>query len=120
LLGEPVTDKTPLKAGERVHVEWQGSCWTGEVLALNDDGTVRIRYVGWGSEWDETVARSRLQLPTTSNKVVTLHFDRTWSISGTLLEILPDGYVLSRAEDHRICLISKQSVAYVETERYSA
>jgi hypothetical protein len=40
--------------------------------------------------------------------------DRNWSITGVVLDILPDAYVISRAEDHRVCVVNRQSVRYLE------
>jgi hypothetical protein len=114
LLGEPVTDKTRLAPGGKVLVDWNGSWWAGEVISANADGSVRIHYSGWTGDFDETVARARLQLPTETRKVVTIHFDRTWSISGTLVRSLPEGYIISRKEDGKLCLINRQSVAFVD------
>ena len=118
-LGDAVTDRTQLRIGDKVHVEWYGSWWAGEVLELNQDRTVRIHYSGWDSQFDETVPRSRLQIPNPRPKIVTLHLDRNWTLTGDLLEILPDGYVLSRAEDHKVCFVNKQNVAYVEINNYT-
>jgi hypothetical protein len=61
--GTPVIDLTELNKGDRVLVEQSGTWWRGRALAVNPDGSVRIHYVGWGSDSDETVPRSRLQLP---------------------------------------------------------
>jgi len=119
-LGDPVTERTHLNVRDKVHVEWNGTWWAGEILALNPDGAVRIHYSGWGSQFDEIVPRTRLQIPNPRPKIVTLYLERDWTLSGTLLEILPDGYVLSRAEDHKVCFVNKQNVAYVEVNNYTA
>ena len=116
LLGDPVTDETRLHIGDKVIVEWNGTWWAGEIVAVNDDGTVRIHYCGWESQWDETMPRTRLQTRARGGKLVTAHFDKAWSLKGTLLETLPDGYVISRAEDHKVCLIHKQNLGYLEIE----
>ena len=118
-LGDPVTDQTPLRPGDKVHVEWNSTWWAGEIVALNPDRSVRIHYSGWESQFDETVPRTRLQIPNPRPKIVTLHLDRNWTLAGTLLEILPDGYLLSRAEDHRVCFVNKQNVVYVEIGNYT-
>jgi hypothetical protein len=41
-------------------VEWNGSWWPAEIVARKGEDAVRVHYIGWGSEWDETVGRSRL------------------------------------------------------------
>jgi hypothetical protein len=33
---------------------------------------------------------------------------------GSLLKVLPDGYLVSRAEDHKVCLVHGEKVVYVE------
>ena len=60
--GIPVGPQTRLQPGMRVLVNWQGSWWRGEVLSVESADRVRIHYVGWDSSWDETVARSALQM----------------------------------------------------------
>jgi len=117
LIGEPVSAKTPLQPGDKVTIDWNGSWWAGEVVAVHQDGGVRVHYAGWESKWDETVPRSRLQLPSEKRKPITIHFDRGWSITGTLVKVVADGYVISRAEDHKLCLVSRQNVAYFELDR---
>ena len=44
-----------------LHVEWRGSWWPAEILANRGEDKVLVHYIGWGSEWDETVDRSRLR-----------------------------------------------------------
>jgi hypothetical protein len=60
--GRSVTKRTRLKVGQVLQVQEQQQWWAARVLRARRDGKVRIRYVGWGSEYDETVVRSRLQL----------------------------------------------------------
>lgn len=60
--GRPVDATTPLHVGQRVLVEWHNQWYRAEVLNLLQDGNVRIHYIGFGSNWDETVPRQRLQL----------------------------------------------------------
>jgi hypothetical protein len=62
--GTPLTAETPLKVGDPILIEYYGSWWEGEVLALKSNGDVRIRYTGYGSDWDETVPRSRVRRST--------------------------------------------------------
>jgi hypothetical protein len=58
----PVTADTELKPGQVLQVMWGGTWWAARVLTLPPDGTVKIHYIGWGSNWDEAVPRTRLQL----------------------------------------------------------
>ncbi|HKB41369.1 MAG TPA: agenet domain-containing protein [Gemmataceae bacterium] len=60
--GNSRTSKTPLKIGDRIQAEWQGSWWPAEVIAVRKDGSVKVHFPGWGSEWDEVVPRSRVRL----------------------------------------------------------
>ncbi len=58
---------TVLSVGQAVEVE-RGEVWmAAEVLAVNEDGTVLVRYLDHGLErgpiGDESVARARLRLP---------------------------------------------------------
>jgi hypothetical protein len=48
------------KVGQRVDVEWQGTWWDGEIIAVRA-GLYKVHYAGWGSEWDEWVEPSRLR-----------------------------------------------------------
>lgn len=114
LLGTPVTAGTRLRAGDALHVEWQGSWWAAEVIVTNSDGSVTIHYTGWDKTWDETVSRQRLQLPASGEKLATFHLDRGWSVTGRVLEVLPDSFVFNRVEDHRVCVIRKEQVRYLE------
>ena len=71
---EKVTVKTRLKAGQILQVEWGHRWWAARVLELHEDGGVKIHYLGWDSNFDEVVPRSRLQLdPDAWKKVKALH-----------------------------------------------
>ena len=73
--GTPVNSDTKLGVGDKLQVKWKGplvfpngkstneSWWNGEVIACNPNGSVKIRYTGWRSEWDEVVSRDRLLVP---------------------------------------------------------
>jgi len=50
----------PAARQAQLFVEWGGSWWAARVLGTGRDGSVRVHYLGWGSEWDEAVAPSRL------------------------------------------------------------
>lgn len=114
LLGEPVTSASRLRAGDHVHVKWHGSWWAAEVRQVQSDGSVTVHYTGWDDCWNETVSRDRMQLPARGDRSVTFHLDRGWTVVGQILEILPDSFVVSRAEDHRVCVIRKEQVRYFE------
>src|SRR4051794_14747182 len=49
------------KVGDRVRVEWHGSIYTATVLSVLGDDRYRVHYEGYGSEWDEEIALSRIQ-----------------------------------------------------------
>lgn len=50
------------RPGQRVEVEWHGSWWAAEVVAVKN-GFYKIHYTGWGAEWDEWVEPSRMRAP---------------------------------------------------------
>ena len=101
---------TPLTVGQSVQVEWNGSWYEGSILALRDDGRVRIHYEGWAQSYDEDVTRDRLRVTGSivavepSGSVVTadteLHVGQpvqvAWNGSwyaATVLELMDDGQV---------------------------
>lgn len=49
------------KAGDRVRVEWHGQLYMSTVLSIVGQERYRIRYDGYGPEWDETVGIARIQ-----------------------------------------------------------
>lgn len=54
---------TVLEVGQAVEIEREGAWVAGEVLGVNDNGTVLVRYLDRGPMGDENVPRSRLRLP---------------------------------------------------------
>ena len=62
--GKPVETDSPLEVGARLVGEWSGKWQRVTVLALKDDGQVRIHWEGWSDQWDEDVPRSRLRFLT--------------------------------------------------------
>ena len=60
--GKPVYPNTELAPGDQVFIEWYGTWYPGEVIALEKDGTVSVHYSGWDDSFDEAVPRSRLSL----------------------------------------------------------
>lgn len=60
--GQPVPSLARLSRGMQIWVEYHGTWYQGRVLGVRTDG-VRIRYVGYGREWDETIGLDRVRLP---------------------------------------------------------
>jgi hypothetical protein len=50
-----------LAVGEKAEVSWSGGWYKATILEIGE-GRYRIRYDGWGSEWDEWVTPSRMRL----------------------------------------------------------
>ena len=46
--------------GQRVHVLWRGRWYPARVLYVNGN-RYRIRYIGYGSNWDQWVGPSRIR-----------------------------------------------------------
>ncbi|MFO0590136.1 MAG: Tudor-knot domain-containing protein [Polyangiaceae bacterium] len=49
------------KTGDRVRVEWHGQLYMATVMSIVGQERYRIRYDGYGPEWDETVGIARIQ-----------------------------------------------------------
>lgn len=49
------------KVGDKVRVEWHGHMYSATITSIVGPERYRIRYDGYGSEWDETVGLSRIQ-----------------------------------------------------------
>ncbi len=49
------------KTGDRVRVEWHGQLYMATVMSIVGQERYRIRYDGYGPEWDETVGLARIQ-----------------------------------------------------------
>src|SRR5262249_45248697 len=49
------------KLGDRVRVEWHGSMYAASVISVLGDDRYRVHYEGFGNEWDEDIALSRIQ-----------------------------------------------------------
>lgn len=49
------------KTGDRVRVEWHGQLYMATVMSIVGQERYRIRYDGYGPEWDETVGLARVQ-----------------------------------------------------------
>jgi serine/threonine protein kinase/S1-C subfamily serine protease len=61
--GKPVDKDSPLPSGTKLLAEWAGKWLPVEVLESRPDGTVKIHWVGWGNNFDENLARSKLRFP---------------------------------------------------------
>jgi hypothetical protein len=59
--GVAVTRDTPLKVGSKVLAPDGGGWYRAEVLALDGRDGVRIRYTGWGPQFDRDFTRADLQ-----------------------------------------------------------
>jgi hypothetical protein len=57
-----VRDDTPLTSGQIVQVQWGNGWYPADILAVDADGRLRVRYRGWSDEWNESVPRTRIQL----------------------------------------------------------
>jgi hypothetical protein len=49
------------KLGDRVRVEWHGSIYSATIVSVLGDDRYRVHYEGYGNEWDEDIALSRIQ-----------------------------------------------------------
>ena len=49
------------KVGDTVDVEWSGTWYESQILAVQPGPQYKIHYVGWGSNYDETVGPSRMR-----------------------------------------------------------
>lgn len=49
------------KINDRVRVEWHGQLYMATITGIVGQERYRIRYDGYGSEWDETVGLARIQ-----------------------------------------------------------
>lgn len=56
-----VSAPTNWKVGDTVDVEWSGSWYESQILAVLPGPQYKIHYVGWGNNYDETVGPSRMR-----------------------------------------------------------
>jgi hypothetical protein len=88
------------------------------VLAVRDDGKVRVHWTGWDKSWDETVSRSRLRMvapdvwESMEGRQVVLHFDGQAELAGVVLESGDDYLVLRRADDGKRCVVNRARILY--------
>lgn len=55
------TSASSYKVGDSVDVEWSGSWYESQVLAVLPGPQYKIHYVGWSSSYDETVGPARMR-----------------------------------------------------------
>jgi hypothetical protein len=53
--------ETQYKVGDTLSVQWQGNVYRAEVRDVFPNGRLRVHYIGYGSEWDETIEPSRVR-----------------------------------------------------------
>jgi hypothetical protein len=53
--------KNTYKINDRVRVEWHGQIYPGTITGIVGPEQYRVRYDGYGPEWDEIVGLSRIQ-----------------------------------------------------------
>jgi hypothetical protein len=61
--GTSVASGAPLSPGQRMLAEWAGAAEEVEVLEVLPNDFVRIRWLKWGPNFDQTLPRSALQFP---------------------------------------------------------
>lgn len=57
----PCQRARPREVGSSLQVEWHGTYYPATVLRMTHEGRVRIRYDGYGPEWDEDVTDERIR-----------------------------------------------------------
>jgi len=53
--------KNTYRINDRVRVEWHGQIYSGTITGIVGPEQYRVRYDGYGPEWDEIVGLSRIQ-----------------------------------------------------------
>jgi hypothetical protein len=78
--GLALPDSHVIRRGEALMGEWHGGWFAIRVLRVRGE-TARIRYDGYGAEWDEDMPRSRIRLrdPETTGPVPALPPEARWS-----------------------------------------
>jgi len=51
------------REGDRVRVEWHRSVYSATILEVLEGEQYRVRYDGYGNEWDEVVGLDRIRRP---------------------------------------------------------
>lgn len=65
--GSGIGSPSAFNVGDSVDVEWNGAWWQARILSVNG-GLYRVHYVGWGSNWDESVPARRVRAKTGTAK----------------------------------------------------
>lgn len=100
------------KVGDDVSVEYRGAWYAARVLAVHEDGRVRVTYEGWDASWDEDVVPARVKKATTTGsedsalpgrplgarevvagETVFIAYDGAW-YEGSVLEVRDGGYLI--------------------------
>jgi hypothetical protein len=66
--GVAITRDTPLKVGSKVLAPDGPGWYRATVLALDGEDVVRIRYTGWGPQFDRDFTRDQLQKDTSAGQ----------------------------------------------------
>jgi hypothetical protein len=110
-----ITEGTELKTGDKLLAEWNGTWWAAEVVQVQKDG-VKIHYVGWDKSWDEVAPRSRLRLPITGPRRITVYFDCDWHMTGELVQMTPEVLIIKDEEEQKQRVITRSRIVYFELE----
>lgn len=70
-------------------VEWQGQFWQAEIVEKSGPNRFLIHYVGWGTEWDETVGCERIRHVAPGGAVYVEWGKRYWAAE--ILRLEKDG-----------------------------
>lgn len=99
------------KVGDAVSVEYRGAWYAARVLAVHEDGRLRVTYEGWDASWDEDVVPARVKKPTNDSEdsglpgrplggrevlagmTVFIAYDGAW-YEGSVLEVRDSGYLV--------------------------
>lgn len=63
----PTTAATTFKVGDTVDVEWSGSWYESQILAVEAGPKYKIHYVGWSDSYDESVEPARVRVRTATS-----------------------------------------------------
>jgi hypothetical protein len=77
----PAKVEGPWPPGAYGEVEWKGEWWRVEVLE-SKEGKRKVRYLGWGPEWDEWVEPKRIRRPQplswSAGDAVEVEWEKKW------------------------------------------
>ncbi len=100
---------TTFKVGDSVDVEWSGSWYESQILAVAPGPQYKIHYVGWSDSYDETVAPSRVRArsgaaTTTASASASSTASAAPHASGTSVAVVPGNKIGEEAPTHGKCL----------------